>query len=252
MKPSIDEAWIWGRHAVQSALEGGRPIHKLYCLAGREADPAIGRLRARAREQGLVVQEVARPRLDQMVGGEAHQGVVALIAARSYAGFDAILQACRERPDPLVIILDGIEDPHNLGAIVRTACCAGAVGVVIPERRAAGLSGVVEKAAAGALEHVPVARVTNLVRAIEELKEAGVWIVGAEADGPQLPYAVDLKGAIGLVIGSEGQGMHRLVREHCDFVVRLPLAGPVNSLNASVAAGVLMFEAVRQRQASTP
>ncbi len=243
---------IWGRHAVISVLEGDRPVNKVWMLRSLERDSLFAQVRKLAKPKGAIVQLVDRGKLDQLANGEAHQGLIASVAATSYTDFDELVAAAMAAPRPLVVVLDGIEDPHNLGALIRTANGAGAQGVIIPQRRAVGLTGTVEKSSAGAVAYTPVARVTNLVRAIEDLKKAGFWVVGAEADGPHLPYEVDMTGPIALVVGSEGAGMGRLVSEKCDFVVRLPLLGQVPSLNASVAGGVLMYEIVRQRVTRDP
>lgn len=238
---------IWGRHAVISMLEGDRPVNKIWLLRSLEKDSLFAQVRRLAKPKGATVQLTERGKLDALVQGENHQGVVASVATHAYTELSEIIEKAKEQPNPLIVLLDGVEDPHNLGAIIRSAECAGAHGVVIPQRRSASLTGVVEKTAAGALEHMPIARVVNLPRAIEELKEAGFWVVGAEASGDRWIYDVDLKGAIAIVIGGEGQGMHRLVAEKCDFVAKLPLLGKTTSLNASVAAGVVLYETVRQR-----
>lgn len=230
------------------ALRAERPLHKLMVARGA-GEGSIRTILALAREQGVPVQEVDRSRLDAMAQSHAHQGVIALAAPRQYAEPEELLERARQRgEDPLLLVLDGIEDPHNVGSLLRTAECAGAHGAILPERRAAGLTPAAVKASAGAAEHLPVARVTNLVRTLEWLKEQGLWIAGADAAGPQLYTEVNLKGPLALVIGSEGKGLARLVREHCDYLVRLPLHGKVNSLNASVAGGILLYEVVRQRR----
>lgn len=243
---------IWGRHAVLAVLEGDRPVNKVWLLRSLERDSLFAQVRKLAKPKGAIVQLVDRGKLDQLSNGEAHQGLIASVAATSYTDFDELVSKAMAHPKPLVVVLDGIEDPHNLGALIRTANGAGAQGVIIPQRRAVGLTGTVEKSSAGAVAYTPVARVTNLVRAIEDLKEAGFWVVGAEAEGPHLPYEVDMTGPIALVVGSEGAGMGRLVSEKCDFIVRLPLLGQVPSLNASVAGGVLLYEIVRQRVTQDP
>lgn len=241
---------VWGRHAVVSMLEGDRPVNKVWLLRALEKDPLYAQVRRLAKGKGAIVQLTERGKLDALTGGENHQGIVASAAAHKYLELSDLIVKAKEHQDPLIVLLDGIEDPHNLGAIIRSAECAGAHGIVITQRRSASLTGVVEKTAAGALEYMPIARVVNLVRAIEELKDAGFWVVGAEASGDRWIYDVDLKGAIALVIGGEGAGMHRLVTEKCDFVAKLPLLGKTTSLNASVAAGVMLYEAVRQRLAA--
>lgn len=241
---------IWGRHAVLSMLEGDRPVNKVWLLRALEKDAIFAQVRRLAKAKGATVQLTERGKLDALTNGENHQGVVASAATHEYLDLSDLITKAKEHQEPLIVLLDGIEDPHNLGAIIRSAECAGAHGIVLPQRRSASLTGVVEKTAAGALEHMPIARVVNLPRAIEELKEAGFWVVGAEASGDRWIYDVDLTGAIALVIGSEGAGMHRLVTEKCDFVAKLPLLGKTTSLNASVAAGVMLYEAVRQRLAA--
>ncbi len=249
MEPEGERELLWGRHAVVEALKGDRPVNKIWMLRGLEEARTVATVRRLAREKGAVVQEVDRAKLDALAAGP-HQGLVAAMAAATYADFDQVLVASRAAERPLLLVLDGIEDPHNLGALVRTAGASGAQGVVIPLRRAVGLTGVVAKAAAGALEHVPVTRVANLVRAIGQLKEAGIWVVGADEHAEGVAYDADLTGPVALVIGAEGQGLSRLVRESCDLLVRFPMQGQVPSLNASVAGGLLLFEAVRQRQVS--
>lgn len=246
--PSAEAEILWGKHAVLEALKGERPVNKVWLLRGLEDARFVGSIRRLAREKGAVLQEVERGKLDELAPS-THQGVVASLAPVSYADFDELVERARGQEHPLVLVLDGIEDPHNLGALIRTAGAAGAHGVVIPRRRAVGLTGVVAKAAAGALEHVPVARVSNLPQALEKLKKAGFWIVGADQDAPKLAYEVDLKVPLAIVIGAEGSGISRLVAEKCDMMVRFPMEGAVPSLNASVAGALLLFEAVRQRTA---
>lgn len=241
---------IVGRNPVLEALRAGRPIHKLLIARGA-TEGSVRVIRAQAREQGIPVQEVDRARLDELAGTPHHQGVVALAAARAYVDVDTILARARQRgEDPLVLILDGIEDPQNLGSLIRTADACGAHGVIIPARRAAGLTAAVAKASAGAVEWVPVARVTNLARTLEALKAAGLWICGTGPDAPTAYYEARLTGPLGVVIGSEGRGMHRLVAEKCDFTVRIPMKGQVGSLNAAVAGAVILYEVVRQRAAA--
>ncbi len=251
-EPSEGRDLIWGRHAVLAMLEDDRPVNKVWILRSLERDSLCAQIRKLAKPKGAIVQLVERGKLDQLTNGQVHQGVVASVASATYADFDELVAMAMAAPKPLVVVLDGIEDPHNLGALIRTANGAGAQGVIIPQRRAVGLTGTVEKSSAGAVAWTPVARVTNLVRAIEDLKKAGFWVVGAEAEGPHLPYEVDMTGPIALVVGSEGAGMGRLVSEKCDFIVRLPLLGQVPSLNASVAGGVLLYEIVRQRVTQDP
>ena len=239
-----DEHLLAGRNPIREALKAGRPMEKLLVASGDLSGTGREIVKL-AKEAGVVVQQVDRARLDQIY--PAHQGMLAYVAAVPYAELSDILAAARERgEDPFLVVLDGITDPHNLGAIIRSAECAGAHGVNVPERRAAGLSPAAAKAAAGALNYMPVARVKNLNRALEELKAAGLWVTGAAMDG-QDAARTDLTGPIALVIGSEGDGISRLTLEKCDRVVSLPVKGHIDSLNASVAAGVLMYEIVRQR-----
>lgn len=238
---------IEGRNAVTEALRAGRAIDKIY-LAKGETDKALGHIASTARAAGTVVVETDRHKLDQMSFTGAHQGVIAVCAVREYCSIDEILQIAKDRGEPpFVILCDEISDPHNLGAIIRTAECVGAHGVIIPKRRSAGMTAVVGKASAGAVEHMAVARVPNLTAAIQELKDAGLWIYGTAADGSSDLWSTDFSGPIGLVIGSEGEGMSRLVAEHCDFTVSIPMRGKVSSLNASTAASVLMYEILRQK-----
>ncbi len=238
---------IEGRNAVTEALRGGRTIDKVFIAAG-ETDRALQRLAAQAKEAGAVVVPVDRRKLDMMSTTHAHQGIIALVAAREYCSIDDILQVAADRGEcPLIVICDELTDPHNLGAIIRSAECAGAHGVIIPKRRSVGLTAVVAKAAAGAVEYMNVARVTNINAAISELKEKGVWIFGTAAEGSVPMYQADLTGPAALVIGSEGDGMSRLVRQNCDVTVHIPMKGNISSLNASAAATVLLYEAVRQR-----
>ncbi len=238
---------IEGRNAVVEALRAGTSIDKIY-LARGETDAALGHIASTARSKGIVVVEADRRKLDGMSRTHAHQGVIALAAVREYATVDDILNAAREKGEPpLIVVCDELSDPHNLGAVIRTAECAGAHGVIIPKRRSAGLTAVVAKTSAGAVAHVPVARVANLPALLKELKDEGVWIFGADAAGDRPLYEADLKGPAAIVIGSEGSGMGRLVGETCDFLVRIPMRGKLNSLNASAAAAILLYEAVRQR-----
>ena len=238
---------IEGRNAVIEALREGTPVDKIY-LARGETDSALGHIASTARSRGIVVVECDRRKLDGMSRTHSHQGVIALAAGREYASVDDILNAAREKGEPpLIVVCDELSDPHNLGAVIRTAECAGAHGVIIPKRRSAGLTAVVAKTSAGAVSHVPVARVPNLPALLDELKEAGVGVFGTAADGDRLRYDADLKGPAAIVIGSEGTGMGRLVAEKCDFKVRIPMKGRLNSLNASAAAAIMLYEAVRQR-----
>ena len=238
---------IEGRNAVTEALRAGTPIDKIFIVRG-ETDKTLGHIASTARAAGVVVVEADRRKLDYMSATKAHQGVIALAAVREYASVEDILSAARERGEaPLLVVCDEISDPHNLGAIIRTAECAGAHGVIIPKRRSVGLTAVVGKASAGALEYLPVARVSNLVSTIRDLQKAGVWVFGTAADGDTGLYAADLKGPAAIVIGNEGEGMSRLVSEACDFKVSIPMHGRISSLNASNAAAILLYEAVRQR-----
>ena len=244
------DGMIEGRNAVLEALRAGTPIDKIY-LARGETDRTLGRIAAQARESGAVVVEVDRRKLDAMSATHSHQGVIAVAAAREYARVEDILEVAAQRGEaPLVVVCDEISDPHNLGAIIRTAECAGAHGVVIPKRRSAGLTAVVAKTSAGAVSYLPVARVPNIPALLKELQKAGVWIFGTAAEGTTSLYEADLRGPAAIVIGSEGDGMSRLARESCDFLVSIPMKGRISSLNASAAAAVLLYEAVRQRLAA--
>lgn len=237
---------IEGRNVVIEALRSGRTVDKIYIQDGCQDGPVKTILRE-AKKQGILVQFVEKAVLNRLSGTGRHQGVIADVAAYAYAEVEDILQAAREKgEDPFVFVLDSIEDPHNLGAIIRTANLAGAHGVIIPKRRSAGLTAVVARTSAGALNYTPVARVTNLVKTMEDLKEKGLWFVCADMEGDSM-YRVNLKGPIGLVIGNEGEGVGRLVRETCDLTASIPMRGQIDSLNASVAAGVLAYEVVRQR-----
>ena len=239
---------IEGRNAVIEALRAGTAIDKIY-LAKGETDKTLGHIASRAREAGVVVVEADRRKLDAMSRTHSHQGVIALAAVREYVSVQSILDAAAAKGEPpLLVVCDEISDPHNLGAILRTAECAGAHGVIIPKRRSAGLTAVVAKTSAGAVSHLPVARVANLPSLLKQLKKEGIWVFGAAADGPVSLYEADLKGPAAIVIGSEGSGMSRLVAETCDVLVRIPMKGKLNSLNASAAAAILLYEAVRQRR----
>lgn len=240
------EFTIEGRNAVLEAFRAGRPIDKLFVQDGCQDGPVLT-IKREAAKKGTLIKYVAKERLDQMSETGRHQGVIAYAAAYAYAEVDAILQKARDKGEaPFIVLLDNIEDPHNLGAIIRTANLAGAHGVIIPKNRAVGLTATVAKASAGAINYTPVAKVTNLGQTIEELKKEGLWFVCADMEGDCM-YDLDLKGAIGLVIGSEGNGVGRLVKEKCDFAASIPMKGDIDSLNASVAAGVLAYEIVRQR-----
>lgn len=241
-----DNSIIEGRNPVLEALRSGRPINRLYVQDGCQDGPVQTIVRE-AKKRDVMFQFVSRKRLDQLSETGRHQGVIAQAAAYEYAKVEDMLELARRKGEPpFLILLDGIEDPHNLGAIIRTANLAGAHGVIIPRHRAAGLTAAAEKASAGALNFTPVARVTNLSAVIEQLKEEGLWFVCADMGGETM-YTLNLTGPIGLVIGSEGSGVSRLVREKCDMVASIPVKGEINSLNASVAAGVLAYEIVRQR-----
>lgn len=241
------ENLLEGRNALTEALAAGRTVDKVYIAAG-DTDRALARLAAMAKQAGAVVVETDRRKLDQMSATGAHQGVIAVTAAHSYASIDDIFdRAAQSGEQPLIVICDELTDPHNLGAIMRTAECAGAHGIIIPKRRSVGLTAVVGKASAGAVEYMPVARVNNITAAIKELKDRGVWIYGTAADGATPLYQADLAGAAAIVIGNEGEGMSRLVAENCDFKVSIPMKGRISSLNASAAAAILLYEAVRQR-----
>ena len=240
---------IEGRNAVVEALRAGEHIDKIYLQKG-ETDKTLGHIASKARAAGVVVVEADKRKLDAMSRTHAHQGVIALAAVREYVSVESILQSAADKGEPpLLVICDEISDPHNLGAIIRTAECAGAHGVIIPKRRSAGLSAVGAKTSAGAVAHMPVARVPNLTALLKDLKKQGVWIYGTAADGNTSLYSADLKGPAAIVIGSEGDGMSRLVAESCDFLVSIPMRGKLNSLNASAAAAILLYEAVRQRSA---
>ncbi len=239
---------LLGIHAVREALEAGRPVERVVIARGRGGDRVEEIVRL-ARSRGVPVRFEDRAQLDRLAGSPQHQGVLALAAARSALALEDLLAS--PRPDALLVLLDGVEDPHNLGAILRSALAAGADGAIIPERRAAGLTETVSRASAGALEHLPVARVTNLARAMEQMKAAGFWLVGLDERAERDYTAADFTARIGLVLGGEGRGLHQLTRKRCDFLVSIPATGPVRSLNVSVAAGVVLFEAVRQRKAKT-
>ena len=238
---------IEGRNAVIEALRAGTAIDKVYLQKG-DTDKTLGHIASKARAAGAVVVEADRRKLDAMSRTHAHQGVIALSAVREYAGVEDILRAAADRGEPpLVVVCDEISDPQNLGAIIRTAECAGAHGVIIPKRRSAGLTAIVAKTSAGAVAHVPVARVPNIPALLKDLKKQGVWVFGTAADGDTALYTADLKGPAAIVIGSEGTGMTRLATENCDFLVSIPMRGKLSSLNASAAAAILLYEAVRQR-----
>ena len=239
---------IEGRNAVAEALRAGTPIDKVFLLKG-EVDLPLRQLANQARQQGAVLAEVDRHKLDAMSRTHAHQGVIALAAVREYVSIQSILDSAAAKGEPpLLVVCDEISDPHNLGAILRTAECAGAHGLIIPKRRSAGLTAIVGKTSAGAVSYLPVARVANLTSALKDLKKQGVWIFGTAAGASTDLYSADLKGPAAIVIGSEGDGMSRLVAENCDFLVSIPMKGHISSLNASAAAAILLYEAVRQRR----
>ena len=241
-----EELTIEGRNAVLEAFRSGKTIDKLFVLDGCQ-DGIVNTIKREARKQDTIINYVKKERLDQMSETGHHQGVIASAAAYTYAEVEEILEAARRKgEDPFIFLLDNIEDPHNLGAIIRTANLAGAHGVIIPKRRACGLTAAVARASAGALNYTPVAKVTNLAAVIEDLKKEGLWFVCAQMNGESM-YRLKLTGPIGLVIGNEGEGVSRLVREKCDFTASIPMHGDIDSLNASVAAGVLAYEIVRQR-----
>ncbi len=249
MKPTSEprEDILEGRNPVFEALKSGRQIDKILIAKG-ENKGSITRILALAKEKRILVSEAERAKLDAISQTGAHQGVIAYVAAAAYYSVEDMLAEAREKgEDPLLILCDSLNDAHNLGSILRTAHCCGAHGVIIPKHRSVGLSAVAAKASAGASEYIKVAKVTNLPRCIEDLKQAGLWVCGTDASGESDLYSANLTGPLAIVIGSEGEGMSRLVRERCDFLVRIPMKGKINSLNASVAAGVLMYEAVRQR-----
>lgn len=240
---------IEGRNPVLEALRAGNSIDKLLMAVGQRTGPMreIWRL---ARERGIVIQEVDRKKLDEISQSRAHQGVIALVPAYEYVDVDHMLAAARTKNEPpFLVILDELQDPHNLGSILRTAEATGVHGVIIPKRRSVGVTATVAKASAGAAAYIPVARVTNLANTVERLKEHGLWIIGADMDGKTSLFEADLRGPVALIIGSEGKGISRLLKEKCDFLVRMPMRGRVSSLNASVAGALLMYEVLRQRGA---
>jgi 23S rRNA (guanosine2251-2'-O)-methyltransferase len=242
---------LTGIHAVKEALEAGRAFDRIVIARGRQ-DTRVEEIVRLAREKNVAVRFEDRGQLDRLAESRDHQGIVGLVAARAAATLEDVLAAANadaghgERG--LIVLLDGVEDPHNLGAIIRTALAAGAHGVVIPERRAAGLTDTVARASAGALAHLPVAKVTNLARAMEELREAGYWLIGLDESAEKNYTQADFSSPVGIVLGGEGKGLHELTRKRCDFVVSIPTTGPVKSLNVSVAAGVVLFEVLRQRR----
>jgi 23S rRNA (guanosine2251-2'-O)-methyltransferase len=241
------EGQLEGRNALNEALKAGRTIDKVFIASG-DTDKGLQRLAAQAKDAGAVIVPVDRRKLDQMSTTHSHQGVIALAAAHEYFSIDDILEEAASRGEtPLIVICDELSDPHNLGAIMRSAECAGAHGVIIPKRRSVGLTATVAKASAGAMEYMKVARVTNINSAIAELKEKGVWIFGAAGEGSVPMYKADMTGPAAIVIGNEGDGLSQLVRKNCDMLIHIPMKGRISSLNASAAASILLYEAVRQR-----
>lgn len=246
MDKKFNENQLEGRNAVLEVLKSGRDIEKIIVQKGN-VEGTIRRIVGIAKEKGVVVQEVVKQKLDEMSQTKNHQGVIAIVSEHEYADVEDIINSAESKGEkPFIIILDNITDPHNLGAIIRTAECAGAHGVIIPKRRSVGLTAVVGKTSAGAIEYMPVARVTNIARTIDDLKYRGIWVACADMGGDDY-FDASLDGALALVIGSEGEGVSRLVKEKCDFTVSIPMYGKISSLNASVAAALLMYEAVRQR-----
>lgn len=242
-----NENQLEGRNAILEALRNGRDMEKLMVIKG-SAEGTIKRIIAQASKKGVVIQEVSRQKLDELSQTKNHQGVIAIVSAHNYATIEDILDNAQSKGEPpFIVILDGITDPHNLGAIIRSAECAGAHGVIVPKHRSVGLNATVGKTSAGAIEYMPVARVTNIVKTMEQLKKQGLWFACADMKGLDY-FDTDMKGAIGIVIGSEGDGVSRLVKENCDFTVAIPMYGKIASLNASVAAGLLLYEVVRQRK----
>ncbi len=238
---------IEGRNPVLEALKSERQIDKIF-VQRDIFDTSVQKIRKAAKEKKILVKEVDRAKLDFMSETKAHQGVIACVAMHEYVEVEDILKAAQDKGEPpFVVICDGISDPHNLGAIIRTANCAGAHGVIIKKHHSVGLSAVVSKASAGAIEYVPVAKVTNITNTLRDLKEAGLWIVGADMMGDTVYYQSDLKGSIGLVVGNEGDGISDLVKKNCDFLVNIPMKGQINSLNVSVAAAIMMYEIAKQR-----
>lgn len=243
IQKNIESDIVAGRNAVTELLKSGREIE--YVMTAKGAGGSLKPIIAQCKERGIVVKEIPKQKLDMKLQGVNHQGVAAVAACAKYAELSEIIEKANGVQNPIILVLDEIEDPHNLGAIIRTAEAAGVCGIIIPKRRSAGLNSTVAKVAAGAVEYVPVARVSNISAAVDELKSAGFWVYGADMDGQSL-YDTDISGKIALVIGSEGHGISRIVREKCDFIISIPMFGQINSLNASVAAGVIVYEAVRK------
>ncbi|MCF8019947.1 MAG: 23S rRNA (guanosine(2251)-2'-O)-methyltransferase RlmB [Vallitaleaceae bacterium] len=243
----INELIVFGRNAVIEGMKSGRSVDKLLMIESGHQEGSAQKILGLAKDMNILVQYVAREKLDQLSNQGKHQGVLAFMAAHDYVELEVLFEKAKKRDEaPFFIILDGIEDPHNLGAIIRTANITGAHGIIIPKNRAVSLTATVAKTSAGAIEYTPVCKVVNLVRTIEDLKSKGIWVAGSDMKGTSM-YDVDFKGPMALVIGSEGKGLSRLVKEKCDFIASIPMKGNVDSLNASVAAGVLMYEALRQR-----
>lgn len=243
----MEEEMIAGKHSVLEALRSGRTINKIW-IAENAQKHHVGPVMNEAKAAGIIVQTTDKRKLDQMAEGVQHQGIVAQVAAYAYVEVDELIARAKSKGEqPFLLILDEIEDPHNLGSILRTADCTGVHGIIIPKRRSVGLTATVSKTSAGAVEYVPVARVTNLAQTIDELKEQGVWVAGTDVEADQSFYRTDFTMPIAIVIGNEGRGVGRLIKQKCDFLVKLPMFGHVNSLNASVAASVFMYEVVRQR-----
>lgn len=247
MTETNDKDWIAGRNPVMEAIKAGRAMHKLLIVSG-EREGSILKIIEMAKGQGIPIQEVDRKKLEQTVPGQNHQGVAAQVAAYEYAELEDVLDANAEKEVQIVVLLDGLEDPHNLGSILRSAHAAGAVAVVIPKRRSVGLTATVAKTSAGAIEHIPVCRVSNLSQTVEQLQKRGFWSAAADASGTASLYETDLRGKLALVVGSEGEGVGRLLRERCDYVLSIPMVGNMSSLNASVAAGVILYEVLRQNK----
>lgn len=236
-----------GRNAVTEALKSGRGINKLWIASG-DREGSVAEIAALAKERGIVVQYVERAKIEALAGGHRHQGVLAYVAPVPYAEIEDILKAAEAKGEaPFLVLLDELEDPHNLGALLRTADATGVHGILIPKRRSVSLNATVAKTSAGAVEYVPVARIGNIAQTLKKLKEKGFWVAGADMDGEKAYYEADLTGPLVLVVGSEGKGMSRLTKEACDFIVRMPMVGRINSLNASVAGSILMYESMRQR-----
>ncbi len=242
---------IVGRNPVMEALKSGREIDKILIAKGTEGGSLI-KIIGKAKDKGIPIQYVERQKLNEMSEENAHQGIIATVAAYEYSDVEDILDRAKEKgTDPFILILDEIMDPHNLGSIMRTADAVGVDGIIIPKRRSVGLTATVAKSSAGAIEYVPVAKVSNIAQTIERIKEKGIWVAGADMSGANDHYNTDLRGPLALVIGNEGEGISRLIKEKCDFLVKLPMVGQVSSLNASVAAAVLMYEAFRQKSNAT-